>query len=285
MTLIFHLRLLLKEQWAKLNTYLQDGNHCKIHMCLFLGYAYYWGALIYGCIQYIPEMEDNFRTEWCYAFLTSVTACSFARQKQGTYSDLLVFKAHQAECGELHALADQSQERLLELQKQHLAKTDEITRTLTEKHRLEVRYAYCRVPNEKKTKIMEFQNIYMEKSWKKNLALRAFHPILKLAIVVACRSWKNHAKVMEKSWNLIQGKLWEPCLLESNTFKFNSECDALPCAVWTWDFSRIPLKTAVITPRKFILLPYALLCLLYTVLYVSDLKDANCHQRHDLVWF
>ncbi len=25
--------------------------------------------------------------------------------------------------------------------------------------------------------IMEFQNIYMEKSWKKVLALRAFHPI------------------------------------------------------------------------------------------------------------
>ncbi len=27
-------------------------------------------------------------------------------------------------------------------------------------------------------KIMEFQNIHMEKSWKKKLALRAFHPIL-----------------------------------------------------------------------------------------------------------
>ncbi len=31
---------------------------------------------------------------------------------------------------------------------------------------------------EKKAKIMEFQNIHMEKSWKKILVLRAFHPIL-----------------------------------------------------------------------------------------------------------
>ena len=25
---------------------------CKAHVCLFLGCAYYWGALILGCIQY-----------------------------------------------------------------------------------------------------------------------------------------------------------------------------------------------------------------------------------------
>ncbi len=89
---------------------------------------------------------------------------------------------------------------------------------------------------------MEFQNIYMEKSWKIFSALRTFHPILthclgyygcynfimsvvcgckemqgdhikaqqcvlsmlKLVIVVACQSWKNHARVMENHGKIME---------------------------------------------------------------------------------
>ena len=67
---------------------------------------------------------------------TSITSTT---DTSGTNHGHIVFKEHHTQCGELHALAEQSQERLHELQKQHLARTDELTRTLTEKHRLEVR--------------------------------------------------------------------------------------------------------------------------------------------------
>ncbi len=88
---------------------------------------------------------------------------------------------------------------------------------------------------EKRTKIMEFQNIHMDKSWKFFIALRAFHlilihclrnyicyylyhdfwvtlkrmqgdhiqntkgviSVLKSFIVVGHRSWKNDERVME----------------------------------------------------------------------------------------
>ncbi len=93
----------------------------------------------------------------------------------------------------------------------------------------------------------------MEKSWKKILALHAFHPILthhlgyytvtfitfimsvvcgykevqgdntqrtivflsvlKLVIVDHGKMMHESWKIMEKSWNLILGKRWEPCLM------------------------------------------------------------------------
>ena len=108
---------------------------------IWIAVCWNWGIIINCQLQFRGDINKSCHWQVCslqrqvaffYFFVKNNKAAS-------TNCGILVFKAHQAECGELHALADQSQERLLELQKQHLAKTDEITRTLTEKHRLEVR--------------------------------------------------------------------------------------------------------------------------------------------------
>ncbi len=47
--------------------------------------------------------------------------------------------------------------------------------------------------------------------------------VLKLVIVVGHQSWKNDERIMEKSWNLIPGKHWEPCPEDHRVAQFHQE--------------------------------------------------------------